>query len=108
MTALVSATESGKAESSEPTSPSECLNFAQDAIESGVEYHLSNLCKRRFACSLEWTVSCGDSAPYRHYHHKASVWLGAKGDQSVKANVDVCKKDQGWSISDPAWACTPQ
>jgi len=107
LASLAIANESKRAsETTEPTQVSECLTFTQDPVESGVEYSFANSCKKRLACSFEWTLSCGDEAPFKKFHHVAAVPLGPNAKQSVTADVRVCK-GQSWEILGAAWSCSP-
>ena len=90
----------------EPTQVSDCLTFTQDPIEGGVTYRFTNSCKKRLACTLEWTLSCGDKAPYRKFHRRTAVPLAPNGNQNVTAEARACKGDS-WEILDAAWACSP-
>ncbi len=101
------ATESkNSSDTNEPTQVLDCLTFTQEPIDNGVEYHFSNVCKRRLACSFEWTLSCGDKAPHKQFHRKSAVPLGPNGNQSIRAEVQACKGDS-WEIFGAAWSCSP-
>jgi len=108
LTSFASATESKDSSSAtEPTQVSECLTFTQEPIETGVEYHFTNGCKKYLACTFEWTLACGDRAPYKQFYRKAAVPLGPNANQSVTAEVRACKGDS-WEIRGAAWSCSPQ
>jgi hypothetical protein len=106
LVSFASATESKDSSTAhERAQISECLTFTQEALETGVEYHFANGCKKTLACSFEWTLTCGEKAPFKQFHRRAAVPLAPKSEQSVTANVQVCKGDS-WEITGAAWACS--
>ncbi len=106
LVSFASATESKDSSTArERTEIAECLTFTQQALETGVEYHFANGCEKPLACSFEWTLTCGEKAPFKQFHQRAAVPLAPKAEQSVTADVRICRGDS-WEITGAAWACS--
>jgi hypothetical protein len=103
-TTVAFATE--KAGPNDSTEVAECLELEQNPMDGGIEYHFANHCKQHLTCRVEWTLSCGEKAPFRQYRRQSSVSLAPSIDQSVTANVRDCK-GESWEIFGVSWSCSP-
>lgn len=88
------------------TEVAECLELVQNPLDFGIEYRFANHCKQRLICRVEWTLSCGEKAPYRQYHRQSSVSLAPSVDQSITVNARDCK-GESWEIFGVSWSCSP-
>lgn len=85
---------------------SDCMGFEQTAAESGAEYRLTNRCEQRVACTVTWTLSCGDAPPYRRINHSVNVNLAPSVERSITASASSCATES-WEINNVTWSCRP-
>lgn len=100
-------TAAAAAEASEQSGVADCMDLAQNLTEGGIEYHLTNNCKKSVSCSVAWTLTCGEKSQQQSYHRSVSLWLKPSADGSATANVRECK-GESWEVSGVSWACSPQ
>jgi len=94
-------------DSSDKSDVTQCLVLDQNPLDRGIEYKLTNHCKKNLSCSVAWTLSCGEKAPYQQYQRSVSASLTPEGDRTVTASASDCK-GESWEIFRVSWVCNPQ
>lgn len=87
------------------TTADACVSFSSEPGDKRIVVSASNDCKRRLACSLDYTVRCTDTRgkETRKLDGHAPFLLLAKGNATVTLSAETCS--QGWAIDDFTWSC---
>ena len=94
------------ARADEPTpNASDCMSFQNEVQEKSIVVHASNVCERKFSCSMSYVVRCEDNGSKQTSSTRGSAHfaLAAHGSAEVPMSAEQCK--QGWSIDDVSWVC---
>lgn len=84
---------------------SDCMNFRNDVQEKSIVLHASNLCDRKFSCSISYVVRCEDHTGKEtsHRNGRAQFSLAERAAAEVSLSAEQCL--QGWTIGNVAWVC---
>ena len=85
---------------------SDCMSFRNDVQEKAIVVHASNLCERKFSCSMSYVLRCEDNDGKRTSSTNGSAHfaLASRGKTEVPISADQCK--QAWTIDDVSWTCS--
>ncbi len=87
-----------------PAKADDCMSFAREEGDHSIDYRLGNGCERRVACTVSWTLRCGDAPKVTKYPDQRRTTLAPDQSSTITASASACGT-KSWEIADVAWTC---